>query len=372
MMVGLVGESVPTLSSEYLSSLPAWTRQRNQPATYPRLFVEVARDQGIAPADVLEHAGLPGDLLDDPAGRLSCVETWLIIEAVLELTADPSLGFETGGRLPLTAHGSLGYALMCAPTPRVAVQILERFWHLRGRGVTMSVSESEEAVFFGVSLEIPLPSIQRDFMFSSMLTSMWQGIRFVLPELSVTTEIWLEGDEPEGFASRRARLPQQVRFGMPAAGLRLTGNKQSLDFPLATANPEGLAHALAQCERESALMGGGADPVLQRTRAALQLGLEGYLSPEGIAGLLFMTTRTFRRHLQEQGSSYRQLLEEARRRDACRLLQNPDLEVRQVGELLGYADPANFTRAFRGWTGKAPSEWRRQGSPEGKHPVGKA
>lgn len=346
-----------TFSSEYLSSLPAWTRQRNQPTTYPRLFVEVARDHGIAPVAVLAQAGLPGDLLDDPAGRLSCVETWQIINAVLVLTADPSMGFETGGRLPLTAHGSLGYALMCAPTPRVAVQILERFWHLRGRGVTMSVSESEEAVFFGVSLEIPLPSIQRDFMFSSMLTSMWQGIRFVLPELSVTTEIWLEGDEPAGFAARRAQLPR-VRFGMPAAGIRLTGDKQSLDRPLATANPEGLVHALAQCERESALMGGGADPVLQRTRVALQLGMEGYPSPERMASLLFMTPRTFRRHLQQQGSSYRQLLEEARRRDACRLLQNPDLEIRQIGELLGYADPANFTRAFRAWTGESPREWR--------------
>ncbi|WP_198290826.1 helix-turn-helix domain-containing protein [Methylobacterium sp. 88A] len=26
---------------------------------------------------------------------------------------------------------------------------------------------------------------------------------------------------------------------------------------------------------------------------------------------------------------------------------------------LGYADAAHFTRAFRGWTGPPPTEWRR-------------
>lgn len=338
-------------------NLPVWVRQRNQPTTYPRLFIEVARDRGVAPAEVLGRAGLQSDLLDDPAGRLSLLEAWHIFDAVLLLTGDPSLGFETGTRLPLTAHGSLGYALMCAPTSREGIRILERFWHLRGRGVLMTVRESADALFFELTPEIPIPMPMRDFLFSSMLTSMWQGIRFVMPDLQAASEIWLQCEEPQGFEAWRDRLPM-VRFGMPVAGIRLTGDKMPLDRPLPTANPEGLAHAIAQCERESALMGGGGDPVLQRTRAALQLTVDGYPSPEAVAALLFMTPRTFRRRLQEQGSSYKQLLEEARKHDALQLLQNDELEVRQVSEMLGYANPANFTRAFRGWTGKAPTEWR--------------
>ena len=128
--------------------------------------------------------------------------------------------------------------------------------------------------------------------------------------------------------------------------------------PLPTANPEGLVQALAACERESALLGDGADPVLARTRALLQLGATGYPGPEAIAEALHITPRTFRRRLQETGMSYKQLLEEARRRDACALLERPEMEVRRVAELLGYSDPANFTRAFRQWTGRAPREWR--------------
>jgi AraC-like DNA-binding protein len=319
--------------------------------------VEVAAERGIAPAEVLRHAGLRPDLLDDPAGRLTLREVWQVIEAVHALCGDPALAFDTGYRLPLTAHGSLGYALMCAPTAREAIGILGRYWHLRGRGVLFRFEEQAELVIFEVTPELPTPAHLRDFLFSSMLTSMYRGICFLLGSSELPGEIWLQGEEPAGFAAWRERLPM-VRFNKPAAQIRLTGDKAPLARALPTANPEGLVQALAQCERESALLADDGDDIVRRTRAALALESQGYLRPEAIAEKLHMTPRTFRRRLQEQGSSYTQLLEEARRRDSMRLLENPELEIRQVSELLGYTDPANFTRAFKGWTGKVPREWR--------------
>lgn len=329
---------------------------RNQPATYPRAFVEAAEHRGVSRADVLARAGLPAEALDDPAARVSMVEMLRTIQAVFELAGDPLLGFEAGRRLPLTAHGSLGYALMCAQTPREAIGILERFWHLRGRGVLMATHVSGDGLFFEVTPELPLPPALCSFMFSSLLTSMHQGIRFLIPGLASSTEIWLEGEAPDDFAARLDDCPG-VRFGMPRAGIALRGDLSQLDDPLPTANPEALTQAIAQCERESALLGEASD-VLRRTRAALVLGHDGYPGPDRLAALLDMAPRTFRRRLQEQGQSYQRLLEEARRRDACRLLAEGELSVQRIGELLGYTDPANFTRAFRNWTGMTPTRWR--------------
>ena len=51
-------------------------------------------------------------------------------------------------------------------------------------------------------------------------------------------------------------------------------------------------------------------------------------------------------------------LEAARRRDALRLLDNRALTAQEVAEMLGYRDAANFTRAFRRWTGQTPSQYR--------------
>ncbi|KZZ22248.1 hypothetical protein A3754_20525 [Alcanivorax sp. HI0083] len=54
------------------------------------------------------------------------------------------------------------------------------------------------------------------------------------------------------------------------------------------------------------------------------------------------------------------MLEEARYRDSRHLLASSDMEIQRISELLGFADPANFTRAFKGWMGMTPSQWRSQ------------
>ena len=102
----------------------------------------------------------------------------------------------------------------------------------------------------------------------------------------------------------------------------------------------------------------GADQVVQRVRAELSLGAEGYPDLSGVSARLLTSSRTLKRHLQQRGTSFQQLLDEARHRDALRLLQNPDLEIRQIAAALGYQDPPSFTRAFRRWTGQTPLQAR--------------
>lgn len=353
----MLNESLHTILH---SGLPNWTRQPNQPVTYPRVFVASAVARGASRSGILQRAGISAEILDDPAGRISYLQTLQLFEAVHAAIGDTALGFDTGLRLPLTAHGNLGYALMCAPTPRDAISILERFWHLRGRGTLMTVKESEHELFFEIEPEVPIPAPLREMMFSSILTSMIRGMEFVLPMLPNERDIWLCGPEPEGYRNRQQQVPR-VRFNMPRAGVVLGGDSSWLNEPLPTANPEGLAQALTQCEQESALTETDND-IARQVRAHLVLGKNGYPSPEQLAVNLCLTPRTLRRRLHEQGQSYRQMLDDVRLRDSCHLLANSEMEIQTVSELLGFTDPANFTRAFKNWTGMAPHQWRRNNS----------
>ncbi|MFN3712977.1 MAG: AraC family transcriptional regulator ligand-binding domain-containing protein [Alcanivoracaceae bacterium] len=353
-MASLVTPSTNTA----LECLPGWTRIPGQSATYPRMFAEVAARHGVPSARLLEHAGLPAELLDDPAGRVSLQDIWRLLDTLMALTDNPSLAFEAGLQMPLTAHGSLGYALMCAGSPRQAIDILRRFWHLRGRGFLLTVDITRDGLFFEVAPEANLPERLREFQLSAILTSMYRSMQFMMPMLKTDDEIWLQGPTPKGFEHYRSQLPE-VRFTMPRPGISLRGDLAALDQPLPTANPEALKQALLQCERDSALLDQG-DDIVRRVRAALVHGADGYPSRDQLAGELHLSPRTFRRRLQDQGHSYQSLLDQARRRDSLTLLRNPALEVRQIAGLLGYSDPANFTRAFRQWTGLAPRQWRQR------------
>jgi len=80
-----------------------------------------------------------------------------------------------------------------------------------------------------------------------------------------------------------------------------------------------------------------------------------------IAQSMHVTPRTLIRHLQKENMSYKNMLEELRRDYAQALLANARLTVADVGEILGYAEPANFGRAFRRWFDCSPAAWRHGG-----------
>jgi AraC-like DNA-binding protein len=77
-----------------------------------------------------------------------------------------------------------------------------------------------------------------------------------------------------------------------------------------------------------------------------------------IASLFSIHRRTLSRRLNEDGVSFKDLVEEQRYEIARQTLLDTDLLVADVAALLGYADASAFTRAFRRWSGAAPADWR--------------
>ncbi len=73
-----------------------------------------------------------------------------------------------------------------------------------------------------------------------------------------------------------------------------------------------------------------------------------------------MSARSLQRRLSDLGVTYSQIRDEVRLEAACILLQRTETSLAQISSDLGYADPANFTRAFHRWTGQNPSAYRRR------------
>jgi AraC-like DNA-binding protein len=72
---------------------------------------------------------------------------------------------------------------------------------------------------------------------------------------------------------------------------------------------------------------------------------------------LNMATRTFQRKLTKEGSSYREISEELRRKISLLLLRH-DFSVSDISTILGYSEPASYIHSFVKWHGKSPSEVR--------------
>ena len=86
----------------------------------------------------------------------------------------------------------------------------------------------------------------------------------------------------------------------------------------------------------------------------------GNVDIASVAEYAGVSVRTLQRHLGDEGRSYSQIVDEVRFDLARRLLRRPDLKLIDVALESGYQDPANFTRAFRRWTGVSPTDYRRK------------
>lgn len=88
--------------------------------------------------------------------------------------------------------------------------------------------------------------------------------------------------------------------------------------------------------------------------------LDGLSDIDGAARKAGLGVQTLQRTLRQQGLTYRQVLELAVSARSKSLLRDTKLSVTQIALDLGYADHANFTRAFGRWTGCSPREFRKR------------
>ena len=83
-------------------------------------------------------------------------------------------------------------------------------------------------------------------------------------------------------------------------------------------------------------------------------------SIDTFAELLHMNRRTLMRKLKDEGTSFQKIKDIVRRDKAIYLLANQSVPINKIAESIGYSDPAVFTRAFRGWSGISPREYREK------------
>jgi AraC-like DNA-binding protein len=87
--------------------------------------------------------------------------------------------------------------------------------------------------------------------------------------------------------------------------------------------------------------------------------MNGEGTQKNVARELGVSTRTLNRNIERLGSSYREIVDYCRYTISRNLIRETDMPLVKVAEVLGYADHSSFHRAFKRWSGQAPSVWRQ-------------
>ena len=79
---------------------------------------------------------------------------------------------------------------------------------------------------------------------------------------------------------------------------------------------------------------------------------------DAIASRMALSRPTLARRLKAEGTRFETVLDELRHRMALDYLAARKISVTETAYLVGFSDPAAFSRAFKRWEGVGPREWR--------------
>ena len=87
---------------------------------------------------------------------------------------------------------------------------------------------------------------------------------------------------------------------------------------------------------------------------------DGRPTLEGTAAQIGMNRSQLQRRLKQSDTSFQDLFQEVRHGVACKYLSGTELPLATISTIVGFAEPAVFSRAFKRRTGKTPRDWRKE------------
>ncbi len=324
------------------------------PLHYVRLMADLLGTMGADVPALLATADLTVADLADGQRVLSFTAFAKLARHALAATQEPALGLLVGERLRINTHGMLGYAAMNSSTLRQALHLLQTFLPLRTTMLRVEQAEHGDELWVSFPPARDLGDIENLVTEAVVLT-----IKNLIDQITLgagqVRRVCFQQSEPAHGALACDMLGCEVLYDQGWSGLVLP--QVTVDLPLSTADTATFEEAARLCQQELDKRDASATLSIKVRRVMLDKQL-GFPSLQVVARLFNMTPRTLHRRLLDEGTSYQQILEDVRHNLALKHIQAGKLSLQEIAYTLGYTEPANFRRAFKRWTGQAPSSWK--------------
>ena len=308
------------------------------------------RELGHDPDRLLGELGLDPAQFEDSENTIAFRSVGALLALCVARTGCRHLGLLLGQRGGTHTLGAVGMLVRSSPDAGSALRSLIEHLHRHDQGAVPNLSVSGSRAEFGYAIyEKDVPAA--DQIYAAAIAIAFRIMRELCGSSWRPTEVLLPFRKPRDAVPFRQFFPPPVRFDAGQAALA---------FPAAW-----LGHAVASADHETRrrvellLRGQQPTELATRARRAVRAMLaQGQASEEALACAVDMSRRTLVRHLQQEGTSYQTILKETRLEVACQLLRDTGKTVDRIAASLGYSGASPFTRAFKGWTGRTPADWR--------------
>ncbi|WP_455206999.1 AraC family transcriptional regulator [Kaarinaea lacus] len=320
------------------------------------LIAETLKSYGVDYRKLFREAGMDPAHLSDQNARFDFLSVTRLWDLALEKTQDPCFGLVTVNHWHPTSLHALGFSWLASPSLKDAFERLQRYIRIVNNAAAVDITNKESIT------RVALYNSAGSHRVSNAAIDASLAVMIHICRMSYGRDldpVRIQTTRPEPLHTCLDRLNAFFR-----APIEFSSNENAIYFKsaalekhlpasnldLARANDKVIDEYLSHLDGVS---------IGIRTKAKItELLPSGSVSEEKIASLLNLSVRSMQRKLKEEGSSFKELLNQTRQELAEQYIGNSRLSINEITYMLGFSDPANFSRAFKRWNGVSPSQYR--------------
>ena len=324
-----------------------------------RGLLDFAVAKGADRGALLDASGVAVADLADQDNRIPFANYAALMRAAKALTRDPALALHFGETVDMSEMSIVGLLGMSCETVAEGLAQMNRYGQLI---VDLGVAERfrhvlADGLFFVIDAR-PEPDAFPELTESSF-ARIASGLR-MFAERPLLKAVHFTYPAPAYRAAYDEVFRVPVIFGSDQNALAIEGSIVTRRVATQPRYVFGIlserAEALLKKLESSKTVRGRVEALLM---PILHTGASGI---DAIAEKMGVSRWTLSRKLKAEGATFEQVLDALRHRLALDYLAGKKVSVNEAAYLVGFSEPAAFSRAFKRWTGKSPREMRQKAS----------
>jgi len=319
------------------------------------LVLRVLAGSGVSPAEIGQRIGVDPAVFADPEARLPVAIAGPLWAMAEERLGDPNVGIRVAQTADRNSFDAFSFIACASATYAEAVGNVRRYMRLLNNGAVLDLEVDKDAawmVWRSVTPNIPAVRHDSECVMAMCVTysRLWLGD-------FDPVEVHFRHEAPTDTSGVEAFFAAPVHYGSEQCAIRFAPSHLPRAVRSADASLVSLLEKYAN-EALAALPEPGRYAL--QVRSLIVKGLaDGDVGLGGIAKQVGLSERSLQRHLRDEGTSHKRLVEDTRRELAVRYLGNHAVSASEVAYMLGYSETAPFFRAFKKWTGQTPGQFRQ-------------
>jgi AraC-like DNA-binding protein len=319
----------------------------------PRLVEDAKGPRAVE--RVFRAEGLPLWLAHDQSSKIPLRSMMGLMERAAREMGDELFGLHLGLAMRPEDYGPFVRYMVLAPDLLTMIRRSIRSLRYHISGCEFSLDVSDQQARWGIRTS-DTTSFGRRHLVEHVIHPMLNVLRRYLGPHWSPLHVEVEHDRPACWGHVEESIGRRVVFG---------SDTNAIVFPATLLRRRALHQIPAKdvlTWRELRHMVRRRPPqtIIEAAREIVQVRLlDATADIDGTAQLLGVARRTLQRQLALENLKYRDMVRQLRMERAVDLLRESAEPVTAIAFSLGYNDVASFTRAFRQWSGMAPSHYRR-------------